>query len=731
VRWLVAAGVGGVLLVAGGSPAALRDGGGAAASDASSAAVEASPPIISDIEFVGLRYISPAAVQAQISSHAGERVDASRIESDVKVLGRLGWFSDVRVEMQPAAEKSSPLGTTAPARLVFVVEEIPFLARVEYTGSKLLSAEQIEKILADRKLTPRMGEPAAPGNLARVATAIRSALAELAHPEARVQIRQATLANGRVGVGFAIDDGPHIPVGHIEFEGQPEVSARLLRREMQRTAPGALFSSWRDKGAYTPEGYEEDRARILIYYQNHGFPEARVGTARTSVYDKRWSHRIFWRRRGDARRMLVTVPISAGAFYQIEAVKVSAEIAEAGRERSAKLLAFSDAQAGQAYSARAAEDLRRAWAAAIQPKRSRGEKQSVRRVECSREFDPRMQTVREKIRFEDEPEYVVRRIEFQGLHRFSDRYLRRRIGLQEGYPFDERGLEAGLARVARTGYFRQIKKEDIQVRTDDVSHTADVTIRVSEAGQQHASFSGGQGQFGSTLGVAYSLFDLLQQEELLSARFDAGPASLQIVLGLAMEGLLGSRSSVAFSIFNNILRPRLAGGLKGPFYSSQSEGLNANLGYPLTAADALAANYTLARTKTGYSLALPPHLTGAPGSSVRAETSSSSVGAGWTRDSGSEKFAVTDSVSGGWLGGTENVIRSNEEYAHIFADPLFSRQNAWAFRTTFSGAGSYSGEMPFYARLFSGDAQVRGLSPGDLGPYEAVATSSGSSGNPS
>jgi len=40
-------------------------------------------------------------------------------------------------------------------------------------------------------------------------------------------------------------------------------------------------------------------------------------------------------------------------------------------------------------------------------------------------------------------------------------------------------------------------------------------------------------------------------------------------------------------------------------------------------------------------------------------------------------------------------------------DPIFSQGNAWAFRTTFSGAGSYRGEMPFYSRFFSGDEIVR------------------------
>ena len=729
VGWLTAVGVGGVLFIGVGSRAALGNEAGSSTGDPASVLLEASAPLIDEVVFVGLRHIAPQAVQAQISSRAGARFASKRIESDVQALGRLGWFGDISAETQLVTDSPSP-GDRAKqgVRLVFHVEELPNLAKVEYAGSGLLSPAQIDKILNDKALTPRLGEPADPAKLVRIANTIQSALAELGHPQPRVEIRREESANGTVRVRYVINDGPHIPVGRIELEGHPEVATKLLRHEMRRTAPGAFFASWRGKDAYTREGFEEDRSKILIYYQDHGFPEARIGTVRVSVYEKTAKRWIPWPLRTTGKRLAVAVPVEAGPFYRVASVHISPELAEASGKRGAKLLAYSKAEAGSAYSAKAIEDLRHAWVAAIQPKHVREEAGTDRSVETSRTLDMETHRVLERIGFSEAPPYTVRRIEFSGLHRFSDRYLRRRIGLREGQPFDERALEAGLARLTRTGYFHQIRKEDIRVQADDITHTADVTIRVSEAGQQRASFSGGLGQFGSTIGIAYTLFDMLQREELLSAQLDGGPESLQLVLGLVIEGFLGSRSSLAISVFDNVLRPRFASSAKGPFYTSQSEGLTTGWTYPVSKTDSLAANYSLSRSNTDYSFVLPPSLAGLPSSDLRAQTSSSAAGVGWTHDAGNEHWSIENSISGGSLGGSENVIRSNEEYARIFPDPFFNHQNAWAFRTTFSGAGSYQGDMPVYARLFSGDAQVRGLNSGELGPY-AVVPSISNSGN--
>jgi outer membrane protein assembly factor BamA len=283
--------------------------------------------------------------------------------------------------------------------------------------------------------------------------------------------------------------------------------------------------------------------------------------------------------------------------------------------------------------------------------------------------------------------------------------------------------------LARTGYFKPIHKEDIRVQLDETTHTANVSIRLEEIGQQRASLAGGTGQFGSTLGIVYTVFDLLNREELLSAQLDGGPESLQLILGLAKEGIFGTRASLAFSVFNNVIRPRFARSAQGPFFSSHSEGINIPWTYPVGNTDSLAVNYTLARTTTEYPSVSNSQVPGVTLGAVRSKISSRSLGVGWAHDTGSERAQFANSVSGGWLGGGENMVRSSAEYSHIFRDPFFAPTGAWAFRTTFGGAGSYRGDMPFYARLFSGDELIRGFRPGELGP-DAVAARTAPSGAP-
>ena len=196
-----------------------------------------------------------------------------------------------------------------------------------------------------------------------------------------------------------------------------------------------------------------------------------------------------------------------------------------------------------------------------------------------------------------------------------------------------------------------------------------MTIQIEELGQQRASLTGGRGQFGSTLGIIYTLFNLFHGEELLSSRIEGGPESLELAIGFAKEGFLGSRGSLALSVFNALLRPRLSGSAKGPFFKQESAGIDGTWNYALTNVDSLSVSYDLSRTRTRYSPVLPPGLTGLDVNDMQTASSRHALGLGWTRDNGAERISSANSVSGGWLGGNENVVRSKAELERAWRDP--------------------------------------------------------------
>jgi outer membrane protein insertion porin family len=673
--------------------------------------------LVDSLEFIGLRHISSAAVAAQLSLHRGDRFDGTKLRNDLRTLGRLGWFSSIRVQELSRTAQNSQIPTPKEGlTLVFYFREEPVLSSVEYSGSRLLSKSQIEKLLEEKKLAPGLGKPADPAALHQIALAIRTGLDELGHPEAAVQVRQEEREHATVNVRFEIADGPHLPVRQIRFEGHPGISEKLLRAQMQNIAPWKPLASLRSKNAYTQSGFEEDRRRMLNYFQNHGYPEARVGNARVEKITADARKWVPFPHRAIQPGLLLTIPVDGGPFYRFETIDASNALEQAMETQSGKPLALPVTEQGRAFSQQDVDRLCRVYTARLRSGDSTSDTPSFPTVEARPIFDLDRHSVRLQLNLSDSPPYLVHHLEFRGLHKFNDRFVRRRMPLAEGHPLDEHALEIGLSRLARTGYFKPMLKEDIHIQLDDTRHTADVTIRLQEMGQQRVTFDGGRAQFGSTLGIAYTLFDLLDHEELLTAKLDGGPESLQLLLGIAKEGIFGTRASLAFSIFDNVIRPRFRHGVQGPFTTSHSEGINVPWTYQLSNSDSVGVSYSLTRTVSEQTFGTTSGTPTVEPIDLRTHTSSSSLGTAWEHDTGNEHVLFSNAASGSFLGGEENMLRSGGEAARIFRDPVFSPANAWAFRTTFSAAGSYRGNAPLYSRFFGGDQFIRGLRDGELGP---------------
>jgi len=670
---------------------------------ASLAQADASLPagIIERIEFHGLRRISPAALRAQIGSRAGDPLDPARIERDVRALDRLGWFDSIAVEAQPVSADGESL------RLIFRLAERPFLAEAEFRGARVLSQESIAALLAAKGIKLKTAAPANRAELRRGAHAIEEELAELGHPRAHVRLRLEEAPGGAMRARFEIDDGPRIRVARVAFTGNRGVSDRALRRQMRHIVPGAVFAGLRHKTVYTPERLSEDLDRLQNFYRNHGYAEARIGAPRVEEVEP--------------GAFEVLIPVEEGPFYRLAGVEIAGVTPETRAAFAPALRRLAPpAPYSQEKLERAREELARLAARQAAP--GQGARPAV---ELLPQFDRAAGIARATLRVRESDVYTVRRIEFAGDHRFSDRYYRRRIALKEGEPFDPQKLEQGLERLARSGFVKPPTARDVRVNLDEAARAADITIRFDEIGRQRISLVGGASGQVNALGLVYNVFDLFGGEELLTTHLEGGLESLDLLLGVAKEAVFGTRASLGLSLYRNVIRPRIETRTgRQRLFTSSSSGLGLAWDYPLTPRDTLGAKYDLSQTATRASLgALPQPIAGLPAARPGARESARTVRLEWTHGDAAARFDAASSVSGGALGGDERLVGASLDSSRVLPDPLSDSRNSWALRGHVEGVSAYGGrQLPLQDRLFAGRQVLRGFGTGELGPYALVET---------
>lgn len=718
--------IAGQLLLASGCPAVAAQSG----SDFSGVVqTEEVAGVLARIEFQGLRRIRQQALEPHLASREGEALDARRVENDVRALGRLGWFDAVRAEVRPLAESLETPPAQPPdgvrVRLIFRVQERPLLAGVEFQGSEQMPPERARAILAAAGIRLRLAAPVDRAALHRAARALRQAMAQHSYPEAEVSVRLRAVPADSVRAVFDIREGAKIEVARVEFEGNECLSDRRLRRQMQQIAPHALFAGVRGKKTFTPAALAEDLDRVATYYQDHGWADLAFGAPRVErIERRRWRwprvHRgeLPWPRPRAELSYRITVPVREGPRYRIASVEFADEASgDSGlRRKIAKAL-----RPGEPYSAGKVRELKERLAGAFPSPRDSAATVPPE-VMVHPEFDAAQAKVRLVISAQPTLPKLVRRIEFLGHQRFSDRYYRRRIGLEEGKPLDLRRLEQGLGALAAAGYIRPVAPGDVRVMPASSGSAVDLAIRIEEIGRQRFSLVGGSGQLGTTLGIVYQLFDLFGGEEVLAGRLEGGPESLQTALGLTQEALFGTRLSLGITLYRAVLRPAvLTAGGRERLFTSGSSGLGLSAGYPLTRSDRLLvagefAGAGASYPSSGKGTAESPRL-----ARVTARSSTRTLTVGWTRTEPAQRFEARTAFTGGILGGGEDHLRAALAYARLASDPATRGRNSWACRGYLAGTGALGGSsLPLHARFWGGEHLLRGFRTAEITPWIAV-----------
>ena len=507
------------------------------------------PYIITNIQFQGNRRVHNDTLQARIFSRKGDVYTEDGARRDFQALWNTQFFEDIRMEVEDdPAQANGKI-------LVFYVQERPVIRKIEYKGDKSVSESDILDRFKDRKVGLSVENRFDPTEIKRAEVVLKDLLAEHGHQFAKVKPTYEKLAaSNAVKLVFNIDEGPKVAVGESPspatmFSPAAESSARCATRG-RFSIPLYItdIDVWsktfdRNKldedlevgvrGLYQDNGYFKvgipDPALKTVDQDKAGIPgpwpwwAPSTASRPTSPFTSRKARNIAW------------APCDSGAPIRTRdcssSPNSSRESFQCTREtyfRAAKLRkAFENYK--KLYGQYGYIDFT---------------------TEPEFDVDDKKQLVNLVLVFDQQKQYIVRRIEFSGNTTTRDKVIRRELLLDEGSLFNDRLWELSILRLNQLNYFDTIKPENADLKKNVKNGTVDIRLKVKEKGKQSISFSGGvSGLAGSFIGLSYQTNNFLGLGETLTLSGQLGDRSRNATFGFTEPYLFDRPISTGFTVF--------------------------------------------------------------------------------------------------------------------------------------------------------------------------------------
>ena len=95
----------------------------------------------------------------------------------------------------------------------------------------------------------------------------------------------------------------------MDFVGNSAVSDRKLARQMKENKGGGMFSFILGNGTYKADKFEEDADKVVAYYRDRGYVEARVGQPELKILEDSKDSKT--------RLVELRIPVTEGERYRI------------------------------------------------------------------------------------------------------------------------------------------------------------------------------------------------------------------------------------------------------------------------------------------------------------------------------------------------------------------------------------------------------------------------------
>lgn len=704
--------------------------------------------VIERIEFVGNRRIQRETLLARIFSRPGDPYNPEAVRRDFRALWNTQFFEDIRLEVENSPD--NPNGKI----LVFYVQERPTIRNINYKGNKSVSESDILDAFKDRKVDLSVESRFDPTKVKRAEVVIQQLLAEHGHMYATVKPTYERIpATNSVTLTFNIDEGPKVKVGRIIIQGNHVFSTDKIIRSMRHSRPIAIPLGFADiniwSKTYDRDKLDEDMAvGITGLYRDHGY--FRVVVNEPILKNVKVQHNglpvgpIPYIGRTRGIRTDITIPIEEGPQYRMGRLVIrSANPDENLAIKPEFLESIFPLKKGQIF------DVSKIRKAIDNYTKLYGEFGYID-FTASPEFDEdaATKTINLTLDFDQEKQFFVRRIEFQGNTTTRDKVIRRELLLDEGALFNDRYWELSILRLNQLGYFNEIKKENADLKRDVKAGTVDITLKVKEKGKQSISFSGGvSGLAGSFLSLAYQTNNFLGLGETLTFSTQFGSIQRNILFGFTEPYLFDRPISTGFTVFSNkfnfnqqkelsilvgqniAINPALAQN-----YSQNSKGFTLFASYPMHrfAFARLAITYGWTKSDiTTFSQASQLlfqsiQFSSLQGSSALNGIVSSKISPSISYNTVNDQLNPTGgkslSYSFGFEGLGGNVDAISNVFQMTYFHPTFHKRNVIGLRVQSAWATGYNGRViPPYERFYiGGEDTVRGFDFFNISPWTFI-----------
>ena len=466
---------------------------------------------VAEVRVAGNRRIEADAVKAVVGTKPGDKLQNARIAEDIKRIYGLGFFHDVRIDVDRAEGGG--------AIVTYVVSENPVIRQVSISGNEAIASDDIKE-----KLTITVGSTVDYPLLIENQQRIEAQYQAKGYYQAKVEYKLEPQGEGSVGVNFDVTEGKKLKLREIDFHGNQALSDHELRKVMQTKTWGLtswVSQLWDNSGLYAEPLFYQDLDKIQRLYMDKGYIRVQVGEPEVKVTDE---------------GITVSVDISEGPQYKVGTIDV---LGDDTMDRDS-LIALIEQKPGDVFS-------RSKLTADVDHLRSfygdRGFYDAA--VNPITQVDPEKLTVACNFEVKKGELYFVDGIDLHGNTRTADAVVRRELSISEGDLYSTAAVNRSKMRVQRLGYFEEV---DIAAKPSDEPHRVSMAVDLVE--KPTGSFSFGAG-FGSVDGFIVS--GSVRQDNLfgtgrsLSAGVDLGSINRSFFLRFIEPYVLGTSASMSLT----------------------------------------------------------------------------------------------------------------------------------------------------------------------------------------